>query len=84
MEREPDKVSVQAIKDKNEIVQHICSAYEFGDTIMTAEASWDYPANFLFAQTFRVRLEKAAIVLDKDGNLCKMLLLHPPRIPYFL
>ncbi len=69
MGREPDKISVQAVKDKNEIIQHICSAYQFGDAILTAEGSWDYPANFPFAQTFRVRLEKAAAVLDADGIL---------------
>ena len=36
---------------------------------MIAEGSWDYPDKMPFAATFRVRLERAALVLDDKGVL---------------
>lgn len=69
MNGEPDKVDAWSVKDENGSIQHIWSSYRYGDAMLTAEASWDYPANFPFAQTFRVRFEKAAVVLQADGTL---------------
>ncbi len=69
MDGEPDEMNAWAVKDKEGIVQHIWSSYRFGDALLTAEGSWDYPAEFPFSQTFRVRLEKAAVVLDESGVL---------------
>lgn len=69
MGRQPDDVKVQAVKDKNGIIQHIWTSYQFEDTVLQAEGSWDYPADFPFTQAYRVRLEKAAVVLAADGTL---------------
>lgn len=69
MESEPEKMNSWAVKDEEGIVQHIWTSYRFGDALLTAECSWDYPVGMPFMQTFRVRLDKAAIVLDADGIL---------------
>lgn len=69
MGKQPDEVKVQTVRDKNGIIQHIWSSYEFQDVVLQAEGSWDYPGTFPFSQTFRVRLEKAAVVLTADGVL---------------
>ena len=69
MGRQPDEVKVQAVKDNNGIIQHIWTSYQFKDTVLQAEGSWDYPAEFPFTQAFRVRLKKAAVVLSADGTL---------------
>lgn len=69
METEPENMSSWAVKDKAGIVQHIWTSYRFKDTLLTAEASWDYPVSLPFMQIFRVRLEKAAVVLGGDGRL---------------
>ena len=70
MEADPDRIQVQALKDGAGIVQYILSAtYFYGDAILNAEASWDYPVTFPFAETFRVRFEKAAVLLDASGKL---------------
>lgn len=69
MGREPDEVSAQAVKDEKGIVQHIWTEYRFGSTVLTAEGSWDYPVQMPFAKTYRVRLEKAALLLDANGVL---------------
>ncbi|MBO5657668.1 MAG: hypothetical protein J6R94_05745, partial [Agathobacter sp.] len=34
-----------------------------------AEGSWNYTSGMPFAQTFRVRLERATVVLSEDGGL---------------
>lgn len=69
MNGEPDDVQTWAVKDKEGIVQHVWSGYHYGETVLTAEGSWDYPVNMPFAQSFRVRLEKAALVLEENGVL---------------
>lgn len=69
MGREPDSVSAQAVRDKNGLIQHIWSNYRFGEALLVAEASWDYPSGMAFAKSFRVKLEKAAVVLDESGVL---------------
>ena len=69
MESEPEDMHSWAVRDKEGIVQHIWTSYRFGDALLTAEGSWDYPASLPFRQTFRVRMEKAAVVLDANGIL---------------
>lgn len=69
MEGEPDDIASWSVKDQEGIVQHIWSSYRYGDALLTAEGSWDYPSGLPFAQTFRVRLERAAVVLDEAGVL---------------
>lgn len=66
---EPDGIDSRAVKDGNGTIQHIWSAYRYGDVLLTAEASWDYPVTLPFSQTFRVKFERAAVVLREDGNL---------------
>lgn len=66
---EPDEVSSWDVRDEEGIIQHIWSAFRFGETMLVAEGSWDYPIEFPFSAKFRVRLEKAAVVLDEIGKL---------------
>ena len=67
--QEPENMRSWAVRDKEGIVQHIWTSYSFGDALLTAECSWDYPVSLPFMQTFRVRLERAAIMLDAVGIL---------------
>lgn len=69
MNCEADHIDSWAVKDNNGIIQHIWSAYHYGNAVLTAEGSWDYPVSLAFEQSFRVRLENAAIKLEKDGSL---------------
>lgn len=66
---EPEDIQSWAVRDNDGVVQHLRSAFRYGSALLTAEASWNYPANFPFAGTFRIRLDKAAIVLDGSGVL---------------
>ncbi len=67
MGREPDKVDSRAVRDRYGIIQQIYAVYNFGDTVITAEGGWNYPDNFPFAMGFRIRLEKALVILNNDG-----------------
>lgn len=66
---EPEKIDSWVVKDHKDIVQHIWSSYRYGDAVLIAEGSWDYPTNLPFMQTFRVRLERAAVILDTEGRV---------------
>lgn len=69
MGAEPDEIHASAAKDKNGIIQHIYTTYRFGEALLMAEGSWDYPVNMPFSASFRVRLEGAALILDDSGVL---------------
>ena len=64
---EPDKVSSTVRRNAEGSVQHIWSAYHYGEAILTAECSWAYPVSMPFAKTYRVMFEKATVVLDEQG-----------------
>ncbi|MBE5866968.1 MAG: Gfo/Idh/MocA family oxidoreductase [Lachnospiraceae bacterium] len=66
---DPDHVSVQAVRDQNGLIQHIWSTYRFGEALIMTEASWDYPFGMGFTKRFRIKLEKAAVVLSEAGVL---------------
>lgn len=66
---DPDKMDTCAVRDDAGVPQHIWTCYHYGNAVLTAEGSWNYPVNMPFAQTFRVRLEKAALILDEKGVL---------------
>lgn len=69
MGSEPEDMSSWGVRDQEGIIQHIWTSYCYGDALLIAEGSWDYPAKLPFAATFMVRLEKAALVLDEKGVL---------------
>lgn len=62
---EPDEVcSSKAVRSSDGIIQQIFTTYRFGNAFITSEGCWDYPECFPFSATFRVKLEKAAIVFE--------------------
>lgn len=66
---EPDEASSWDVRDDKGVIQHIWSSFRYGEALMVVEGSWDYPENLPFCQSFRVRFEKAAVVLDEAGKL---------------
>lgn len=62
---DPDKIQASAYRDENGFISQIFSLYNYGNnTAVAIEAGWDYPEKFPFSATFRVKLEKATIVLS--------------------
>jgi len=65
---DPDEVKSGAYRDANGVIQQIHSVFTYGKNVAVAvEAGWDYPASYPFTARYRVRLERAAVVLDADG-----------------
>lgn len=66
---EPDTVKAQAYRDENGVIQQINALYGYGGTrSVSVEAGWNYPADFPFTADFRVKFEKATVVLS-GGSL---------------
>ena len=61
---EPGLVSSDVMRDSDGVIQQIFTNYRFGETLITAEGGWDYPADFPFSMSFRIMFEKATAVFD--------------------
>lgn len=65
---EPDTVRAQAYRDETGLIQQIYVIYGYGkDVGVCIEAGWNYPKSFPFNAGFRVKFEKATVVLDGGG-----------------
>lgn len=65
---EPDSVQASAYRDADGFIEQIMALYTYGnDVAIAVEAGWDYPAAFPFTATYRVKFEKATVVLDHKG-----------------
>lgn len=62
---EPDRVQAQAYRDESGAIQQIFALYGYGRQVgISVEAGWDYPATLPFDAGFRVKFEKATVVLN--------------------
>jgi predicted dehydrogenase len=60
---EPDSIKgeISTVDGKNE---HIFSTFRYGNTIVSFEGGWDYPAGLPFEMEYRVKFEKAVITFN--------------------
>jgi len=58
---EPDIIKAAASSYENP--DHIFSILKYGDTIVSIEGGWDFPANMPFEMRFRVRFDNAVVSL---------------------
>ncbi len=63
MGREPDSFTSRAIRNANGTIEQVFTNFAYGDVCIDVEACWDYPEDFPFEATFRVKFEKATVVL---------------------
>lgn len=62
---EPDTVKAQVYRDENGVIQQINALFGYGSQVsVCVEAGWNYPADFPFTADFRVKFEKATVVLS--------------------
>ncbi len=64
---EPDSLVSHADRDENGMIEQIFTTFKYPKATVTVEGCWDYPADFPFTATFRVKCEKATIVNDANG-----------------
>lgn len=66
---DPDEVcSTQVTRAADGALQQMFATYRYGEAIISLEACWDYPDCFPFQFGFRVKFEKATVVLN-SGKL---------------
>ena len=52
------------------MIEQIFSLFSYGNNVAIAlEGGWDFPQTFPFSATYRVKLEKATVILDNAGKL---------------
>ncbi len=64
---EPDSFTSRAVRDERGVIEQIYTTYMYGETVVTIEGCWDYPAEFPFEAGFRVKFEKGTAVLNPNG-----------------
>ncbi|MBR2860852.1 MAG: Gfo/Idh/MocA family oxidoreductase [Clostridia bacterium] len=64
---EPDGLTSTAVRNADGVIEQIFTTYTYGGKAVSVEGCWDYPADFPFTAGFRVKFEKATVVLDAGG-----------------
>lgn len=64
---EPLDFHTGVMRDEKKIIEQVFTTFEYPDATVTVEACWDYPMDFPFTASFRVKFEKATIVFDSNG-----------------
>lgn len=65
---EPEQIETIARKDKNGMIHHVLSSYQFGSVIATAEGLWDISPKLPFEAAYRAYFEKATLVYNSNSN----------------
>ncbi len=60
---EPKRVEAVGLEEKPGLTEYIMTSYIYDDAVVTAEGSWNYPANFKFNASYCVKFEKATVVM---------------------
>lgn len=63
MGREPDSFHSECNRSENGILQHIITLYRYGNALISAEGGWQYDADYPFDANYRVKFEKATLVM---------------------
>lgn len=65
---EPNGFSLRVRKDERGFCEHVFSLLDYGETLVSAEAVWDYRNGFPFTAAFRAGFEKATVVFDSTQS----------------
>lgn len=64
---EPEKFTSKVSRNEEGVIEHIFTTFEYDKAVVSVEGCWDYPKDFPFSMSFRVKFEKATAVLDGSG-----------------
>ncbi|MBR5543569.1 MAG: Gfo/Idh/MocA family oxidoreductase [Oscillospiraceae bacterium] len=64
---EPSNFATSVARNSKGVIEQIFTTFNYKEASVTVEACWDYPADFPFDASFRVKFEKATVVLDANG-----------------
>ncbi|MFD0693801.1 Gfo/Idh/MocA family protein [Paenibacillus sp. GCM10027628] len=63
---EPDHIKSEVV-NKHSANMHIFSLYNYGDAVISLEGGWDYPTQFPFEMTYRVKFEQAVAEFNSNA-----------------
>lgn len=66
MGAEPREITAQASRNSEGVIQQIFAQYIYDGAVITSEGCWDYPDNYPFGMTYRVKMEHATAVFDGE------------------
>jgi len=64
---EPDSFISKEARNDDGAIEHILTAFSYGDIMVSVEGCWSYPASFPFTADFVVEFEKATVVNNASG-----------------
>lgn len=64
---DPQQVRSSVSYEAGKAAEYIMTDYVYGNTLLTAEGCWDFPADFPFSATYWVKFEKATVVYNEKG-----------------
>lgn len=64
---EPKKTTSKVARNEIGVIEQIFTTFEYDSSVVSVEGCWDYPKDFPFSMSFRVKFEQATAVLDGNG-----------------
>lgn len=65
---EPKSFHAKEMRNEKGMIEQIFTTFSYeNDAVVSVEGCWDYPADFPFEMSFRVKFERATAVLDANG-----------------
>jgi len=65
---EPRGFTLSVRKNADGFCEHVVSLFDYGETLVSAEAVWDYRGGFPFTAAYRAGFETASVVFDSTQN----------------
>ncbi|MBQ7036417.1 MAG: Gfo/Idh/MocA family oxidoreductase [Clostridia bacterium] len=59
---EPDSFTATAQRNDKGIIEHIFTTYTYDKSVVTIEGCWDFPVDFPFEESYRIKFEKGTAV----------------------
>ena len=66
---EPDSFTSNVERNEKGIIEQIFTTFKYGKKVVTVEGCWDYPADFPFEESYRVKFEKATVVYKVGAGI---------------
>ncbi len=64
---DPDSFEFNVTRRAEGNIEHVYAIYHYGDAVILSEDGWDFPSSFPFSESFRVKFERATLVLNHEG-----------------
>lgn len=66
---EPDSFTSHVERNEKGVIEQIFTTFKYGKAVVTVEGCWDYPDDFPFEESYRVKFEKATVVYSTASGL---------------